>query len=116
MKKFILFCLFTFAITGTILAINSPISSKNDSASNEEVSVLDSRPVKVWYYAYNDRTGEFICQGYGFVRTENGRLIIYVGGFGETDYYVTKSNLSEYQYMFRRKYPNGETRNMYFNL
>ena len=114
MKKFILFCLFTFTITGTIFAINSSTSLKNDSTSNEEVSVLDSRPVKVWFYSYNYRTGEFICQGYGYVRTENGRLIIYVGSNG--DCYVTKSNLSEYQYMFSYKYNNGETYNMYFNL
>lgn len=114
MKNFLLFCLFSFAITGTILAANVPASLKNDSASQEEISVTDSRPVKVAFYQYFYQTGEFCCQGFGYVRTENGRLIIYVQSQG--DCYVYKSDLREYQYMFHYKGHLGTDCNMYFNL
>ena len=114
MKKILLFCLFTFTITGTILAANAPTSLNNESVSKEEVSATDSRPVRVPFYRYFYQTGEFICQGFGYVRTENGRLIIYVKSQGDCT--VNKSDLREYQYMFRYTDFTGASYNMYFSL
>lgn len=113
MKKIFLFCLFTFTIAGTILAANAPTSLNNEPVFKEDVSVTDSRPVQVAFYEYYYQTGEFVCQGFGYVRTENGKLIIYVASQGDCD--VNKSNLPEYQYMFSCTL-SGRTRNMYFNL
>lgn len=111
----LLFCLFALAMISTISkASASNVAITTTYPESKTIQTNDNRPVEVWYYYYDYRTGESICQGNGFVRSENGKLIIYVPGKG--DYYVTNSNLQGYRYMFNMKRFDGTYANLYFNL
>lgn len=113
MKRLISMCLMAFAVTVTICAVGAPNAACMDYDSRG-ISAVDNQPVEVWFYSYDYRTGEFTCQGNGYVRTENGRMVIYVPSQGDCQ--VMTSDLGEFRYMFSYTDFRGERMNMYFNL
>lgn len=122
MKKFIILLanvLFLMGITyanenKSVMSINTTLS---EQLTNEVLS-NNATPDKVWYYSYDYKTGKSTCMGYGYVRYEGGRLIIYLEGRNGQgrDYNVSPSNLKGYKYMFtyRRSY-DGQYVIGYFN-
>ncbi len=102
-------------IAGLAWATNSVNSIEEDTRICEQQTQIDSTaPVKVAFYSYNNKTGETVCDGFGYVRTENGKMLICTDG--SRDYPVRKSNLRDFQYMFTVEYSYGPSVDYYFNL
>lgn len=117
MKKIILLTFSVLMIAGLAWATNSVNSIEEDTRICEQQTQIDSTaPVKVAFYRYNNKTGETVCGGFGYVRTENGKMLIYTDGSRGADYPVRKSNLRDFQYMFTVEYSYGPSIDYYFNL
>lgn len=115
MKRIILLTLSVLMIAGLAWATNSVNSIEEDTRICEPQTQIDSTaPVKVAFYRYNHKTGKTDCSGYGHVRTENGKMLIYLAILG--DYPVRKSNVRDFQYMFTVEYPYGPSDDFYFNM
>ncbi len=111
MKRIILLTFSVLMIAGLAWATNSVNSIEDTRICEQQTQIDSSAPVQVWYYCYNHKTGETICMGCGYVRTENGKMLIYIEGRYGGDFPVKGSNLQGFQYMFNK----GNT-DYYFNM
>lgn len=109
MKKIILLTFSVLMIAGLAWATNSVNSIEDTRICERQTQIDSSAPVEVAYYIYDYRTGKSNCQGFGYVRTENGKMLIYIEGKG--DFSVKGSNLQGFQYMFNMQYTD-----YYFNM
>lgn len=114
MKKIILLTFSVLMIAGLAWATNSVNSIEDTRICERQTQIDSSAPVRVAYYIYDYRTGKSNCQGFGYVRTENGKMLIYIEGEG--DFSVKGSNLQGFQYMFNMKNFRGQYTNYYFNM
>lgn len=103
-------------IAGLAWATNSVNSIEDTRICEQQTQIDSSAPVQVWYYCYNHKTGETICIGCGYVRTENGKMLIYIEGRYGGDFPVKGSNLQGFQYMFNKKNFKGQYMDYYFNM
>lgn len=114
MKKIILLTFSVLMIAGLAWATNSVNSIEDTRICEQQTQIDSTAPVKVAFYRYNNKTGETVCGGFGYVRTENGKMLIYIEGHG--DFSVKGSNLRDFQYMFTVEYSYGPSIDYYFNL
>lgn len=104
-------------IAGLAWATNSVNSIEDTRICEQQTQIDSSAPVKVAFYSYNHKTGETICHGFGYVRTENGKMLIYIEGRYGGDFPVKMSNLQGFQYMFNMKgIIDGQYTDYYFNM
>lgn len=115
MKKIILLTFSVLMIAGLAWATNSVNSIEDTRICERQTQIDSSAPVKVAFYIYDYRTGQSIRQGSGYVRTENGKMLIYIEGQGR-DFSVKGSNLQGFQYMFSMKNSQGQYTDYYFNM